>query len=78
MFTRSQLEANLGQLNANLAQVGSNLASKTLPKGVPRGIPRATYVEKPKTLNFEYPQMVLLGFWCPQGALGGQISLKNR
>ena len=78
MVTRGQLGANLGQLGANLGQLGSNLGSKTPPKGVPRGIPRATYVGKPKTLNFEYPPMVLLDFWCPQGALGGQISLKNR
>ena len=78
MVTRGQRGANLGKLGANLGQPCSNLGSPTPPKGVPRAIPRATYVEKPKTLDFENSLALLLDFWCPQRALGGQISLKNR
>ena len=65
------------QHGPNLAQLGSNLGPKTPPKSAPRPLPRATYVEKPKTLNFEYPPMVLLVFWGPRGCPGRPIFIKN-
>ena len=46
----------------NLVPLGLNLEPKNLPKEAPRCLPRATFDGKPKTLNFEYPPMVLLDF----------------
>ena len=61
----------------NLVLLGLNLGPKNLPQEAPRCLPRATFDGKPKTLNFDTLPMVLLDFWCPRGALGGQISLKK-
>ncbi len=60
-----------------LGQLGLNLGPKIPPKSAPRPLPRATYVEKPKTLNFEYPPMVLLVFWGPRGCPGRPIFIKK-
>ena len=65
---------------ATWAQVGPTwlqLGPKNLSERSPKPPPQSHFWWKAENLDFDDSMALFLYFWCPRGALGDQVSLKN-